>query len=64
MDRQVARVHPQTEWSDVEFTEFDASTNNFLDRRDHAAPNPLLKGIGGHVPAEQAEGNQAKQAKT
>ncbi len=62
MDGQVASVHAQAERGNVKFPEFDAAAGDFLNRCDHAAADPLLKGIGSDEPAEQAESNQAENA--
>ena len=53
MNGQVASVHAQAKRDGVKFAEFDAAAGDFLNRRDHAAANQLLKGIGGDVPGKQ-----------
>ena len=63
VDSQVASVHAQAERDSVKFSEFDASAGDFLHRRDHAAADQLLKGIGSDVPAEQGECKQAENTK-
>ncbi len=45
-----------------EFAEFDPSAREFLGRRDHSMADPLLKGVGCDVPAEEAESNHAENA--
>src|ERR1700690_434985 len=47
----------------MKFAEFNASTGEFLSRRDQPAADDLLKGIGSDVPAKQTEGDQAEDAK-
>src|SRR5271169_5559639 len=62
MDGQVASVDAQAEGSGVQFPEFDAAARELLRRRNHAAADPLLKGIRGDVPGEQAESDQGEDA--
>ena len=62
VDGQVADVHAQAERNGVKLAKFDASTGEFFSRRDYAAADSLLKGIGSDIPGEQAEGNQGENA--
>src|SRR5580658_11176291 len=59
MNGQVASVDAEAEGDRMEFAEFDAAARHFLDRCDHFATNSLLERIGGDVPGEEREGDQA-----
>ena len=60
MDRQIAGIHAQAEWGDVQFAEFDPPAGDLFSCGDYPAAYFLLKGIGGDIPAEQRESNQAE----
>src|ERR1700686_1913411 len=63
VDGEVASVHAQAEGDGMKFAELDAATRDFLKRCDHSAADRLLKRIRSDIPAEQAESNQAENAK-
>ena len=63
MNGQVTGVHAQTERDGVQFSEFDTPAYNFLDRCDDSAADQLLERIGGDVPGEGGECDQAKNTK-
>src|SRR6202050_1628973 len=62
MNGQVAGVDAEAEGDSMQFAELDAATRHFLDRRDDLPANPLLERIGGDIPGEEREGDQAEKA--
>src|SRR5882724_7527792 len=54
---QIANVYPQPERYGMQLTDLDAAARDFLERRDDATADCLLKGIGGDIPAQQAQDN-------
>ena len=63
MDGEVAGIHAQTKWDGVQFFEFNAAAGRLFEFRDYTLAYPALEGLGGHVPAEQTESEQAERAK-
>ena len=63
MNREVASIHAQAKRDRVQFAEFDATASCLFQRSDDPASHPLLKGVGGDVPAEKPERDQAENAK-
>ncbi len=51
---QIPNIYSQPKRDGMQLTDLDAAARDFLERRDDATADCLLKGIGGDIPAQQA----------
>ena len=63
MYRQIAGIHAQAEWGNVQFSEFNPPASDLFSCGDYPAAYFLLKGIGGDIPAERYDSNQTEDKK-
>src|SRR5713101_8499911 len=57
---QIANIYSQPERYGMQLTDLDAAARDLLERRDDPTEDCLLKGIGGYIPAQQAQGNDTE----